>query len=147
GARPLEVMAPEQAIALLAIRSGDVYSRREVDRSIMSLTDAYLVMGYVDVRVNETSIRVGDQPAVDLIMTILEGKPSRAGLMLIQGNHITREKVIRREVRIQPGRTIDGRELGRSKDRLVRTQLFGGDVRVTLQQPGDDGTRDALVEV
>ncbi|MCA9284994.1 MAG: outer membrane protein assembly factor BamA [Phycisphaerales bacterium] len=149
GTRPLAVLSPEQVMALLAIRTGDVYQRDMLDRSLASIRDTYLVMGYVDVQVQETSIRVGEQPEVDLIISIREGGRSRAGLVLIQGNYITKDKVIRREVRIQPGRTIDGRELQRSKDRLIGTQLFGQDVRVTLQQPGaeDEEARDVLVEV
>ena len=142
------VFSTEQVRDLVTIRPGDDYTRLEVDRAVEELEQSYLLMGYVDARVNQTEVRVGEEPEVDMLLGISEGAPVTAGLVKIQGNFITQDKVIRRLVRVEPGRPLDGREVNLAKLRLDNSQLFG-DVRVTIQRPdGDDPqTRDVLVEV
>ena len=48
-----------------------------------------------------------------------EGPRSIAGLILIQGNFLTKDPVIRRGVRIQPGRPIDAAQIGAADPRLL----------------------------
>ena len=144
GPVPLKVMSGEQAAATLAIRPGDWFTELLVERSVKNLKDSYLLMGYVDVSVDTESLRVGEEPEVDLALSIREGRRSIAGLVLVQGNFITRDKVVRRRVRIQPGRPLDGRELEFSKVRVRATQLFN-DVRITAQRPATGGEGEAGV--
>ncbi len=142
GPRPLLVFSPAQINDLLYIHSGDVYSRLKLDKSIASVRDSYLLLGHIDVDVNEHTVRIGEQAEVDLVLSIREGPRTIAGLVNIQGNFLTKDKIVRRLVRMQPGRVLDGRELDRSKDRVNATQLFN-EVRVTVQRPRAD-EQDAL---
>lgn len=143
-----KVFSAEQIRDLIAIRPGDNFTNLLVQRSVEQLEQSYLLMGYIDARINSQQIRVGEEPEVDLLLGIQEGDPVTAGLVKIQGNFLTQDKVIRRLVRIEPGRPLDGREIELAKARLEATQLFG-DIRVTVQRPeaGDPQTRDVLVEV
>jgi outer membrane protein insertion porin family len=134
GPRALGVFTPDQINDLLYIHSGDVYSRLKLDKSIASVRDSYLLLGHVDVEIRDRTVRVGEQAEVDLVLAIREGPRTVAGLVNIQGNFLTKDKVVRRLVRIQPGRVLDGREVERSSDRVKATQLFN-DVRVTVQRP------------
>ncbi len=155
--KPLTAFAPEQIIALLPIQRGDVYSQDLVRRSVRVIEDSYGLLGHVDVRVDEASVRVGEEPEIDLLFSIAEGRAATTGLVRIQGNFLTRDKIIRRETRLQPGRPLDGREVRETEERLRRTRLFGEPVRVVVQQPQpedalaptDDGTetRDVLIEI
>ena len=142
------VLSAEQIHALLVIRPGDEFTMNRVQKSIESITGAYESMGYADSQVNSTWVRIGEAPEVDMMLTLREGGPSTAGVVRIQGNELTKDKVIRRLVRIAPGRTLDARELGLAKTRLEETRLFN-EVRITLQEPNPDdgGARDVLVEV
>jgi outer membrane protein insertion porin family len=144
GPVPLRVLSGEQAAATLAIRPGDWFAELLVERSVKVLKDTYLLMGYVDATVETESLRVGEEPEVDLVLSIREGRRSIAGLVLVQGNFITRDKVVRRLVRIQPGRPLDGRELELSKIRVKATTLFN-DVRITAQRPATGGEGEAGV--
>lgn len=143
-----KVFSTEQIRDLIAIRAGDNFTNQLVERSVEQLEQSYLLMGYIDARINSQQIRVGEEPEVDLLLGIQEGAPVTAGLVKIQGNFLTKDKVIRRLVRIEPGRPLDGREIDLAKLRLDSTQLFG-DVRVTIQRPdaSDPQNRDVLVEV
>src|SRR5262249_862041 len=118
GNKPLKVFAPELLIAQLAIQRGDVYSQDLIRKSVNIVQDAYGMMGYVGTKVDETSVRVGESAEVDLLIGITEGRFSKTGLVRIQGNFLTKDKVIRRELRFQPGRPVDAREFQAAKERL-----------------------------
>ena len=142
------IMSTKQVRDLLAIRPGDNYTKPLIERSIERIQQSYELMGYIDARVSQREVRIGEEPEVDMLLGISEGSPVEAGLIKIQGNFITKDKVIRRLVRIEPGRPLDGREVELGKLRIEASNLFG-EVRVTVQNPeGSDPTdRDILVEV
>jgi outer membrane protein insertion porin family len=142
GPKPLGVFTPEQINDLLYIHPGDIYSRLKIDKSIASVRDSYLLLGHIDVSITDRTVRVGPQAEVDLLLEIREGPRTVAGLVNIQGNFLTKDKVVRRLVRMQPGRVLDGRELQRSEDRVRATRLFN-DVRITVQRPRPED-QDAL---
>jgi outer membrane protein insertion porin family len=142
GPKPLIVLDDEQIKDLLFIHPGDIFSRYKIDKSVASIRDTYFLLGHVDVQVNDKSVRVGEEPEVDLLLSVREGSRTVAGLVNVQGNFLTKDKIIRRLVRIQPGRVLDGRELDASKKRVLQTQLFN-DVRITVQRP-NPAEQDAL---
>jgi outer membrane protein insertion porin family len=145
---PPTLFTADQLAALLEMKTGDVYSRESLLKSIKVVEDAYGMLGYLDVRVDASEMRSGPEPVVDLLLDIDEGRLYRVGLIRINGNFLTRDRVIRRLMRLQPGRPYDTVGLQRSEDLLRATRLFN-DVRVTIQQPdpADSDYRDLLVEV
>jgi outer membrane protein insertion porin family len=96
--------------------------------------------------------RAGDgQPQVDLLIQVSEGKRFRTGMISVVGNTITRDRVIRRQLTLQPGRPLDATAAKESEQRVANTRLFApGSVKVALQ-PEDPqnapGERDVVVEV
>jgi outer membrane protein insertion porin family len=145
---PLVVFAPEQIGAMMEIRPGDVFSQDKMRKSIAIIKEAYGLMGYLDVEVQTFEFRTPDSAQVDLDLEISEGTRYKVGLVEISGNSLTRDRVIRREIRLAPGRPFDATEIDESADRLRRTRLFN-DVRITVQEPDPDDPdyRDVLVEV
>ncbi|MHC5004923.1 MAG: outer membrane protein assembly factor BamA [Planctomycetota bacterium] len=151
GDEPLQVFAPEQITALLEIRPGDIFRQDLVDRSVRSVREAYERLGYISDGsrpVRAEALRTADGSQVDLLLQIDEGNRYRVGVVNISGNFLTRDKVIRRQVRLRPGRIFDGAELEEARARLARTRLFN-DVRITLQppDPAEPEFRDVLVEI
>ena len=146
---PPRVFAPEQIAAIIVLKTGDVYSGDLLRQSREALIQAYGLMSYVDVTVEAHPRRVEDEKAVDLVLVISEGARCVVGEVHISGNTLTRDNVIRRELRgIRPGLPIDATQLIESENRIQKTRLFS-DARITLQQPEaeDPETRDVLVEV
>src|SRR5690606_38788858 len=144
-------------------KPGDVYSDDLLRQSMRAIEESYGVMGYLptdDARrfyqldgttilVRPTPLRVADSPQVDLLLEVHEGQPYRVGAVEIQGNFLTRDRVVRRELRgITPGRPFDATQLQLAEDRLLNLRLFS-DVRFTVQPEDPDlpGYRDVLVEV
>ncbi|MCP3905517.1 MAG: BamA/TamA family outer membrane protein [Planctomycetes bacterium] len=145
---PPTLFTSEQIAALLEMKTGDVYSREALLKSIKVVEDAYGMLGYLDVRVDASELRSGPDPVVDLQLDIEEGRLYRVGLIRINGNFLTRDRVVRRLMRLQPGRPYDTVGLQKSEDLVRNTRLFN-DVRITIQQPDpvDSEFRDLLVEV
>ncbi|MBM4110746.1 MAG: outer membrane protein assembly factor BamA [Phycisphaerae bacterium] len=141
-------LSNEQALGLLKIRPGDAFLETLVKQSVDSVRGAYQVMGHGDAIVQSEWVRTGESPEVDLVLKVREGSATIAGIVRIQGNNLTKDNVIRRDIKIDPGRPLDARQLDDATKRLERTGLFG-DVRLTLQQPDaqDQGVRDILVEI
>ena len=142
GPKPLELFEHQQIRDLLYIHAGDIYSRLKLDKSIASVRDAYYILGHVDARITDRTVRVGEQAEVDLVLSIREGPRTITGLVNVQGNFLTKDKIIRRLVRIQPGRVLDGRELDRSEARVKGSQIFN-EVRITVQR-ANPAEQDAL---
>lgn len=138
------VFNQQQIAGLIEIKAGDIYSVRELDRSIAIIRNAYGQMGYVDAADTETSNvfrvekRDPDSPVVDLIFVITEGPRYRVGEVIIQGNDLTRQEVIRRQIELRPTRPLDTTAMERSKIRLRRLNLFNARTgsKITPQQPG-----------
>ncbi|MDB4775746.1 BamA/TamA family outer membrane protein [bacterium] len=145
---PLDVFTNEQLLALAKLRPGDPYEKPRVDRTVDTIRNAYIQMGFIDARVTARSLRVGEQPEVDMIVQVVEGESSTAGLIMIQGNFLTKDKVIRRLVKVRPGRPLDGTLADQAEISIQRTQLFN-DARVSIQQPTPDAprVRDIIIEV
>ena len=145
---PLDVFSSEQLLALAALRPGAPYERPKVDRTVDAIRNAYRQMGFIDARVNARNLRVGEQAEVDMIIQIVEGPSYTAGLIMIQGNFLTKDKVIRRLIKVRPGRPLDGTLADQAEIAIERSQLFN-DARVSIQQPTSDSprVRDIIVEV
>lgn len=164
---PLTVFAPEQIGAMMELKPGDAFSRDLMRKSVQAIQDAYGLMGYMlseedrrAFRLEDWSVfvrtvveRVPDAAQVDLVLEIAEGEPQRVGEVQIQGNFLTRDRVIRRELGLggrglTPGRPFDTRQIAESERRLERTRLFN-QARITVQRedPDDPGYRDVLVEI
>jgi len=145
---PLEHLDAAQARALIPLKVGDTYSADKVNESVEVLEDAWGTVGYVDVQVTPVPLWTGDEPVVDLLLSVREGRRYLVGLIEVKDNFLTRDKVIRRELEIRPGRPFDTRQLAESERRVERLRLFSA-TRVTVQdeRPENPGVRDVLIEV
>lgn len=145
----------EQAIGLLVVKPGDVYSALRITQSITKIREAYWQLGHPDVVVNSQELRVpGGRPEVDLLLTIEEGPRVRTGEVIIQGNSITDQRVIRRElqqVNVRPDRPIDRGAIQTAERRLGSLRLFDplDPPTAYLQNPDParPAHRDLLMEV
>lgn len=138
------VFDQKQIAGLLSIKAGDVYSVRELNQSLTTIRNAYGQMGYVDAadtqsnNVFRVEKRDPNDPVVDLIIAVTEGPLYRVGEVIIQGNALTRQEVIRRQIELRPTRPLDTTAMERSKLRLRRLRLFNDrtGARITPQEAG-----------
>lgn len=109
---------PEELLdKVLGIKKGDVFDQKLLDKRLLSDEDAvnslYLDYGYLFSEINPVEVNV-DNDTIDFEMRIYEGKPANINSIIIEGNEVTNEHVIRREIRTKPGDLF-------SKSDIIRT--------------------------
>lgn len=145
---PLRIFSDEQIAAMIPLKSGDTYSADLVRESREVLEYAWGTLGYHTASVVPIPIWVGDDPVVDVLLSVREGSRKLVGAIEIKDNFLTRDKVIRRELEMKPGRPFDRRKFEESQRRLQRLRLFSN-VRMTEQDESGEypDEIDILIEV
>lgn len=150
-----KVFSEEQLQGLIELKPGDVYNDSKLRKTAEAIRDAYGALGYVDASVARRQLRDPGAPVVDLLLQVSEGRRFVTGVVEVQGNSLTRDDVVRRNITVQPGRPLDAVAARDSEKRLTQTQLFaprsqtnaGPKVTVQPEKPDDPGVRDVIVEV
>jgi outer membrane protein insertion porin family len=88
------------------VRPGAWLRSKVIDDSIKKIKDTYSNTGYVYSRVEPELVERGDRVA-DLVVHINEGEQFKVGRIEFAGNDRTRDKVLRREVRLYEGGLVN----------------------------------------
>ncbi len=106
------------------LKSGEKFNGLEVKQALDKITSFYKDQGYAFVNVVPNLKVDRENKVVDLEITIQKGEVQRINQIKIQGNTKTRDRVLRRDLRIVEGEVFNVSKLERSKTRLLRTGLF-----------------------
>lgn len=143
----------DQIMERLDLKVGDVYSADRVRKSQAAVVDLYGKLGHIEMRLRKADGSEGidrifyeKQPKVDVIIGIIEARPHFVGKIEIRGNELTKDNVILREIRIEPGRPFDKAGLELTQRRLRESPLFDA-ANVTVLGDAEDEVRDVLVDV
>ena len=119
--------------------SGEEYYNREVMRKdVLTLTDLYSDEGYAYADIAPRIDKDDQQRVVDITYTVSKGKPVYFEKIIIGGNTKTRDKVIRRELKVYEEELYSGVRLKRGVRNLYRLDYFE-DVKVnTAKGQADD---------
>jgi len=121
----------------LGFEKGDAYSQEKIQKAIMERLGAlYYDSGYIYSQINPKEIPVA-KDTVNIQFTINEGHPVKINLIHIAGNTKTKEKVIRRELRINPGDTFSKAALERSQREVFILNYFS-DVKIDYWPVDED---------
>jgi outer membrane protein insertion porin family len=97
-----------------------------LDNDLKRITDLYGSRGYIDTPIvtpeRQANVESGK---IDILYHIREGSQSYVEQIIIQGNNRTKDKVIRRELRVAPGQLYDSVRVEQSKKTLENLQYFG----------------------
>lgn len=146
------VFSAEQLLGLMKVKPGDVYSDDKLRVSFDEVRNAYGRLGYIDAKVSRFELRDETRPVVDIELSVSSGRRFRTGQVIIRGNDITRDNVVRRRVTLRPDRPLDTTRSDETLRRLRDQRLFDprpDATKVTIQpeDPDNPGYRDVLVEV
>ena len=115
---------PQEIINILDMKKGDVFSEYGVSKDVYNMRMFYGERGYIEAYVKpETQINDRDK-TVDAVYNIHEGSLNYVRRIIIKGNLETKDKVIRREVRMKPGEKFDTKKVKRSRERLMNLGYF-----------------------
>jgi len=123
----------EELLSKLGAKTGSVFSSTALRTDLEALTNVYHDEGYAYVNVNPATMVNPEAKTVSITFEIDKGRPVTVERIEIHGNTKTRDKVIRRELRIHEGELFNGTGMRRSKDRVTALGYFET-VEVTQKQ-------------
>ncbi len=136
------------ATAVLAT-NGTIATAATLDEMQEAVELYYGSRGYVDTYATPTLIARDNEPVIDIVYNLTEGEQAYIRNIEIRGNSITQDKVIRRELVIQPGEFYDGRLVKRSEARVRNLNYFQKESGVSSYtvKTGTPGERDLVFTV
>jgi outer membrane protein insertion porin family len=140
----MTVFKSEELYPSMTLNGGDAYSSAKMRDDIKTIRSFYGSRGYADALVSP-DIKDAGPNRVTVKYQVTEGSRFKVGRVNIQGNTKTKDKVIRREVPLNPGDWFNTVELETTKARLENLQYFG-DVQAS-GNPGGAGYRDVDIQV
>ncbi len=114
----------EQLTEIISLQSGEVYSSGQERRDINAITNKYSHKGYLDCYVLPDRSIESENNTASVEYIIREGTAYTIRNINIAGNHITKDHVIRRELRIHPGDVSDISKIEASKTSLQNLGYF-----------------------
>lgn len=108
----------------ITLKAGNVFSKETVKKDITAITDLYTQNGYAMANVFPDIVPDDERKEVKVTYKIEEGEIFRIGRIEISGNIKTRDKVIRREVRLDEGDKFNSALLKRSYERINNLNFF-----------------------
>lgn len=132
---------------LLVSQPGEVYGEKDVQETSTRLKQLYNNEGYIYAQIAPVKAKREDAPeVVDLVWQIREGEPAEVQRIVITGNTVTHEKVIRRNLYIYPGDRFREAALIRSLNNLRNLRYFS-DIRPDTRVVNEKGDIDLILDV
>lgn len=137
----------------LRIGKGDPYNKKLLESNLQynpsgnDITSLYMDNGYLFFRA--TPVEVGVQgDSIDIEIRIIEGKQARIRNVWVEGNTITNDKIIMRELHTRPGDLFSRDAILRSRRELITLGYFKEESIIPEPRPNaEDGTVDIVYKV
>ncbi len=110
---------------LTTVKPGKVYSPDEAEKTIRDAYSWYGERGYIHARIFKQEV-VSSGHELAVVFNVDESEPARVGQIHIAGNTRTKEKIIRRELSIQPGDLYRTSEVISSQRKVANLGFFDG---------------------
>jgi outer membrane protein insertion porin family len=133
-----------------AIKDGEYFNATVMAKGMENLKKAYGQLGYINFGAIPNASFDEAKKTVSLDIDIDEGKPFYVGRIEIQGNTLTRDRVIRRELMLQEGQVYNSNLWEMSLLRLNQLDYFDPlhvDQDSEAHQDTEAGTVDLLLKV
>ncbi|MFH1082251.1 MAG: outer membrane protein assembly factor BamA [Pseudomonadota bacterium] len=132
----------DELLKKVRIGKEEAFNREVVRRDILALRDVYADHGYAYAEVRPIVKEDDEKYLADITYDISKGHKVRFERITVSGNTVTRDKVIRRELKVIEGEHFSGKRLKRSTENLNRLGFFE-DVQMETKK----GSRDDLMKL
>jgi len=126
--------------------AGGIFSRETLQGDVVAVTDRYAERGYLFADVAPVTDIRRPENLVNVSLEIVEGRQAYISRIEITGNVRTRDKVIRRELRMVEGDVFSSGLLQQSRRNLQNLGYFE-DVKVDTKRAGAEDRVDLTVDV
>lgn len=144
----MKLFQPNMMASTLPLQQGAIATSTIIDETKKYVLDSYSALGYIDTKVEIVEIpnSLTDKPVMDFLISVVESEKIMVQDIVIRGNARTLDKVIRRELLLNPGDVYSGVNLERSIRRLNNLGYFS-DVSYTDLDTDVPNERDLIIEV
>ncbi len=136
----------EELLALTGIAAGDAFSRAKLRAGVGVVTDVYADQGFAYANVSPLTRADDETLLIDLMLDIEQGPRVSVERINITGNTKTRDKVIRREMKLVEGDLFNATNMKRSKARINNLGYFEA-VDISTSAGSDDSHMNVDVNV
>lgn len=140
------ILPEQQLLEKIKIHKEEYYNREVLRNDVLALDDLYANEGYANVDVSPRITQHEEDLSVDIDIVIDKGKLVYFENIIIGGNTKTRDKVIRRELRVYEQELFSADRLRRSIRNLNRLDYFA-DVQVNTAAGSADDKKILKVDV
>ena len=140
------ILPKEKMLELLQLKSETIYKRESIREDLTFLTDLYGNAGYAFADIYPKVKKEDETSKVNITYNIEQGKQVYFDRIIITGNTKTRDKVIRRRLRIFEQELYSGVGIKHSINELKRLDFFE-DVQIDTQKGIQPNTMDVKVSV
>jgi outer membrane protein insertion porin family len=130
----------------LTVREGETFNRSKLGHDMFGLSDLFRDEGYAYANVTPLTNIDAKTKTIDLTFDVQPGLKTFFEKIEVIGNSKTRDKVIRREMRVYEGELFSGTGIKISKQRVTALGFFEA-VEVTTKKGSADDKIVATVEV
>jgi outer membrane protein insertion porin family len=140
------LMPKEFFLSRVSVKTGEIFNRSKLSDDLQKLTDYYKDRGYAYVNATPTTPVNEKTRIVDVYFEIQKGELVTINRINIRGNNKTRDKVMRREMRIVEGDIYNQSLLDYSKKRVNALGYFEK-VDMSTKRADSDDKMDVNFEV
>jgi outer membrane protein insertion porin family len=131
---------------MIKSRAGGIFSRETMQGDVVAITDRYAERGYLFADVAPVTDIQRTETRVNISLDITEGRQAYINRIDITGNVRTRDKVIRREIRLVEGDVFNSALLQESRRNLQNIGYFE-DVKLDTKRAAAADKVDLTVDV
>jgi len=135
-----------EILALVKLKPGEIFSRQQLRQDVFAINDLYADQGYAYVNVSPLTRLDPERRLVNLLFEIEQGIQVSIERIQIAGNTKTRDKVIRREMKLVEGELYSATGMKESRRRINNLGFFE-EVNVATSKGSDEAHMNVDVDV
>jgi outer membrane protein insertion porin family len=136
----------EELAKKVKLKTGEIFDRSLLRGDVFTLTDLYADKGYAFTNVTPISKMNNDKKTIDITFEFEKGEKVYIDRINISGNTRTRDKVVRRELKLAEGDLYGATPLKKSKQSLMNTGFFE-EANISTKKGSEDNKLNMNVEV
>lgn len=136
----------EKLMEKLEISKEKYCNKEAIQKDVIALNDVYADQGYATARVSPRLLRNQNTMTADVTFDIQKNDLVYLDKIIIGGNVVTRDKVIRRQLQVHEKELFSGTKMKRSVRNLYRMDYFE-DIKVDTQQGSEENTMNLMIDV
>lgn len=141
-----QVLTKATLMKELHLKSGKLFDHSKLDQALQGMRSLYADRGYLRALVTPDLRRDPERGVADLTLRIVEGGLVYIDRISIEGNHCTKDYVVRRELLVKEGDPFNISKVRRSQERLYNLGFFE-DVKIDIHETGKTDKADLIFDV